>query len=94
MFLFGSVHVFLSAGEFRSLCCMVRDVKDVGSGDDTSECGTITALESRTRIVWCGACVRAVLCYSVAILRRFLEALWQASTARVASPLDTYSDAS
>ena len=37
--------------------------------------------------------VRAVVCYSVAILRRFLEALWQTSAARVGSPLHTYSEA-
>ena len=67
---------------------MDKDVKDVGSGDDTSECYIITISERRRRVVWFAVlvvcvCVRAVVCCSVAILRRILEALWRTSAARV-----------
>ena len=55
----------------------------------------------------CGVCVSAkvcvvcvalrvlsaVLCSSVALCPRFLDALWSTSAARVGSPLDTYRDA-
>ena len=45
---------------FKSTGAMDKDFKDVGSGDDTSECYIITISERRRRIVWCAVLVVCV----------------------------------
>ena len=52
---------------------MDKDFKDVGSGDDTSECYIITISESRRRIVWCAV---LVVCVCGACVALWCVALW------------------